>query len=70
MQEGQGSPNGGYRLQVSMFFIFLYVAGGNKLQVSGISPFSIQNFNFVNEVSLKIPCCYDDTWFHLNLTFP
>ena len=35
MQEGQGSPNRGNRLQVS----------------------------------LKILCCYDDTWFHLNLTF-
>ena len=32
-QEGQGSPNGGNRLQVS----------------------------------LKILCCHDDTWFHLNL---
>ena len=35
MQEGQGSPNGGNRLRVS----------------------------------LKILCFYDDTWFHLNLTF-
>ena len=33
-QEGQGSPNGGNRLQVS----------------------------------LKILCCYDDTWFHLNFS--
>ena len=34
-QEGQGSPNGGHRLQVP----------------------------------LKILCCHDDTWLHLNLNF-
>ena len=34
-QEGQGSPNRGNRLQVS----------------------------------LQVLCCFDDTWFHLNLTF-
>ena len=25
--------------------------------------------NVGSEVSLKILCCHDDTWFHLNLTF-
>ena len=30
------------------------------------SPFSIQ---ILKEVSLKILCCHNDTWFHLNLTF-
>ena len=32
-QEGQGSPNGGNRLQVSGIFYPSQVAGGNKLQV-------------------------------------
>ena len=29
--------------------------------------FSIQIYK---EVSFKIQCCHDNTWFHLNLTFP
>ena len=38
---------------------------GNK-PVIYIFPFSIQ---ILKEVSLKILCCRNDTWFHLNLTF-
>ena len=57
-QEGQGSPNRGNRLQVSdIFFSLPYVAGWNKLELS------------VFFSSLKILCCHDDTWFHMNLTF-
>ena len=37
-QGGQGTPNGGNRLQVSCIFISLLGAGGNKLQVSDFFP--------------------------------
>ena len=32
-------------------------------------PFSIQIYKKKKEVSLKILCCHNDTWFHLNISF-
>ena len=66
-QEGQGSPNGGNRLQVSDIFSLSLLSGRRKqTSVTSPTPFSRQIWK---EVSLKILCCHNDTWFHLNLTF-
>ena len=56
-QEGQGPPNGRKRLQVSEIF-FLSPLSSRRKQTTSVKFFS-----------LKILCCHDDTWFHLNLTF-
>ena len=61
-QEGQGSPNGGNRLQVPDIFISLKQQEETNWQY--IFSFSIQIWK---EVSLKMLCCHD-TWFHLKLT--
>ena len=54
-QEGQGSPE----------------EKGCKCQTFFLSPLSIRRkqTTSVRFFSLKILCCHDDTWFHLNLTF-
>ena len=60
-QEGQGSPKGGNRLQVSDIFSLL---SGRRKQVLDFFP-SLYKFK---EVSLKILCCHNETWFHLNFS--
>ena len=44
---------------------FLSLLSGRRKQASDICFFSIQ---ILKEVSLKILCCHNDTWFHLKLT--
>ena len=66
-QEGQGSPNGGNRLKVSDFFnLSLKWQEETDYKCPIFSPLSIQ---IGKEVSFKILCCHDNTWFHLNLSF-
>ena len=65
-QEGQGSPHRGNRLQVpDIFSLSLKWQEETNYKCQFFFPFSIQN---QEEVSFKILCFLEDTWFHLNLT--
>lgn len=51
------------KLACSVIHFYLSsVAGGKKLAIVFASQFKF------GAVSMKILCCYNDTWFHLNLT--
>ena len=66
-QGSQGSPNGGNRLQVSdIFYLSLKLQEETNCKCQTFFSPSLYKFK---EVSFKILCCHDDTWFHLNLTF-
>ena len=45
--------------------IFFSLLSGRRKQTTDIFSFSLQ---ISKEVSLKILCCHNDTWFHLKLT--
>ena len=63
----QGSPNRGNRLQVSdIFYLSLkqQEETNYKCQIFFPSLYKFKN------LQIQILCCHDNTWFHLNLTFP
>ena len=66
-QEGQGSSSGGNRLQMSD--IFLSLSSSRRKQTSVRFFFFFVLYTNLKRGSLKILCCHDNTWLHLNLTF-
>ena len=49
----------------TFFYLSLKWQEETKLQVSGFFP---PLYKIKRRFLLKVLCCYDDTWFHLNLT--
>ena len=66
-QEGEGSPNGGNRLEVSN--IFSLSLKWLEKQTTSVKIFSPSLYKFKKRFLLKCWICHGHTCFHLNLTF-